>query len=304
MKKILRILLIALILGAFIFTQNAHGEFTVDTGQKATYRLHEAFHNITISTTSELFEGFSDNGTVIIDNNSTIEIEVSEISTFNLDWKSVNSSLQMTGSCTNSVEAVDWSSFLIKAVYLLNFYVNFFEVLDTGIIEPVYYAPFELPLFVDTSNINWNRFDTLESFTEHDVYTMFSSFDVVNRNAKHYEFNNTMLFSLDYYCSYYDDDDNQAIWDSTASFSYNMLTGVLLEASTQFNFTSLWTGIPYAANSKYKIELIDFPDNPKSTNFLDFLSNNKWYFIGASGLVVLGVTLTTIRLIRSKKQLQ
>ena len=286
MKKTPKTSLVFLVICFFLVTQNAQGIFQVETGQKVAFQITAASHDITVSSVSETFSGCVNGGT-IISNGSVIVVEVGNITATELKWKTNNLSPQLEGTCPSDVNAGDLS-FLLYVLYFFQNELNIQEVFDTGVIDPVYFAPFEVPLFVDTKPVNWLVFEGWVALLETGIGSTFSSVD-----ATYSAVNNKMTFSLWYIISSNVDPSTQLTMEYTSSFSYNMTTGILLEAETHFTYNGLYNGVSIIGSSDYKIEQTDVPSNP--FNFLEFLKEYMWYFIGGCGVLVFVIILIKIK---------
>ncbi|MHA2358311.1 MAG: GGIII-like transmembrane region-containing protein, partial [Candidatus Heimdallarchaeaceae archaeon] len=85
-------------------------------------------------------------------------------------------------------------------------------------------------------------------------------------------------------------------WNCTSSFSYDMTTGILLEADSHTVMNGSYGGDNYVINTDYNVQKTDVSD------FMEFLNKNKWYFIGGGGgLVVLILTFAIIIRVRKRR---
>ncbi len=291
-----------LIICTFFTTQFTQGVFQKEVGDKVAYKITEACHDISVSSTTEAFIGCSNDGT-IISNGSTIVVEVTEVTATELSWNTTNISPKIVGTCPSDIIMVPYTNFL-AAVY--TFLVNDFDIatiISTGVIPPIYFDPFEVPLFVDPKPQTWIYFDSMEANLESIISSIFSSEDSCSVDVIHTEIDNKMILSIVLTASSVLDPTTNFALSNYNSFSYNMTTGELLVAEMHYNIDGEYMSAPIATDSDYKIiQTAVPPDQPAPFNFLEFLSENKWYFIGgAGGIVLIGATVGIVLGVKKSK---
>ncbi|NHJ46360.1 MAG: hypothetical protein FK733_01105 [Asgard group archaeon] len=293
-------LVLLLFCSSLLLAQNTCGVFQVEIGTEVAFQIVEASHEMNVSTTTGKFEGCS-NGASIVSNGTTIIVEVTNFTTDELKFKTKNLTPEIIGTCLSDFDPQIYYNYLIAAYLFLSTDFDIVEIVSSGVVSPVYFETFEVPLFVDPKPQTWIDFAGMETFVESMVLSIFGSWDTCNVDAIYSDVSNKMTLSLLFDASAVLDPTTEFSLDSTTSFSYNMTTGVLIEAETHYTIFGLYQSAPIIANSDYKIEQTDVPIN--SFNFLEFLGENKWYFIGGSGGVILIITtIVVVSLVRKRNR--
>jgi len=289
LKKILKTGIVLLIIGSFFSGQNIHGIFQFEIGDKVAYEIMRAGYDIKVSSTAERFIGCSNSGT-ILDNGTVIVVEVMNVTTYQLKWSTTNLSPTITSTCYNNIAEMTYINFLIEVFNFLSTEFNIGEIFSTGIIDPIYFVPFEVPLFVDPKPDTWVLFDSLEGTTEAALASMVGSFTFVASEVIHTEVNNLMNLSLALYAEDTLDIDNNIAILTVTGVSYNMTSGALEEAIIYYTISGKISGVIFSVNADYRIKQTDVP--PEPFNLLIFLNENKWYFIGGgAGVIAIGATI-------------
>ncbi|MHA1762064.1 MAG: choice-of-anchor S family protein [Candidatus Heimdallarchaeota archaeon] len=291
-----------LIICSFLMTQNTLGVFQMTTGDQVAFKIIEASYDIAVETTADAFIG-CDNGGTIIAEGTTVVVEIGNITTTNLEWKTIGITPEITGTCPSDIYVTDFLEFALEVYFALISDIDLMEIINTGIIDPVYFDVFELPLFVDPKPQTWIIFDGLEVDIESAVTSIFGSWDSCVVDAVHSEANNVMTMSTSYSATYLMGPDNNYGLNSNNSFSYNMTSGELLEVENHFIIDGVVNTAAFVIDSDYKIEQTDIPVEPTPTgNFLEFLKENKWYFIGGgAGIIVIGATVGIVLGVKKSK---
>jgi hypothetical protein len=251
----------------------------------------DAIHDITVETTSDTFERCSNGGT-IIPIGTKIIVEVTEVTASQLKWNTTNLTPHMIGTCDTTFNPGDYFNFMAAVYLFLSSGINIPIIISTGIIEPIYFVPFEIPIYVDLKPQTWIDFDSYESFFESTLSLMFASWDSSSVDAVQSEVNNVMTYTSVFTASTVMDPTSNASLGSTSLFSYNMTTGELIEAENHYTMDGFITSAQFNTISDYSIEKTAVTDPTTPFNFLAFLSENKWYFIGGGvGIIVIGATV-------------
>ncbi|NHJ46362.1 MAG: hypothetical protein FK733_01115 [Asgard group archaeon] len=291
MKRKVKIsLVLLLICSSFLLAQNTQGVFQLEIGDQVAFQIVAASHEITVSSTSDTFEGCFNDGT-IISNGTIIVVEVTNVTTDELKYKTTNITPEITGTYPSDISTTVYFNFLV-AVYLFLSDVDFVEIVSSGVIDPVYFNIFELPLFVDPKPQTWLDFAAIAPFIEGTLQSMFSTWDPLSVDATYSEVGDRMTMTLTFYASDVFDPTTSIVLENYSLFSYNMTTGVLIDAGNYFTTSGTYQSAAFLTTSNYGIEQTDLPDT--RFNFLEFLSENKWYFIGGGGGVVLIITTVVV----------
>lgn len=285
----MKAVLVILIICSFIVTQNTQGVFQQAVGDKVAYKIVEAYHDIAVESTTAKFIGCSNNGTIIAEE-STIVAEVIEVTTTDLTWNTTKIKPEMTGKCHSLFFPSIYYNYLSKAYVFLGYKLDFPTIIGTGVIEPIYFEPFELPLFVDPKPQTWLDFVDIEFNFEASMIAGLAGWDTVYVDVTHSEVNNNMTISLVLSATWVQDASNSYTLIALSSFSYDMISGKLLAAKNNFNTHGVVTDASFATSSHYNIKQTDVP------------VALMWYFIGgAGGLVVIGATVGIILGVKKSK---
>jgi hypothetical protein len=286
--------------------QNIHGVFQFDVGDTITYEIVRAGRDITVSTTTDSFSGCNNSGT-ILENGTLIEVQVTNVETSYLEWNTSNLSPTMEGTCLSLIYKLYYIEFTNEVGYFLAD-LDLAEIISTGVIAPLYFDPIFIPLFIDPKPDNWISFNNTMYDILIDVnYNMYMGWwDVLSANLEVSDTNNFFSFTLDFVASTVGDprpDYNKTI-ESSAFASYNMTSGALVEASVNHTIYGIEEGISYATYSDYMIQQYESPSD--GFNFLNFLKENKWYFIGGAGGVgvialTVGITVGVMKISAKRK---
>ncbi|NHJ39925.1 MAG: hypothetical protein FK731_07815 [Asgard group archaeon] len=289
MKKILKISIVLLIIGSFFGMQNVQGVFQFEIGDKVAFEIVRAGHDITVSTTADRFIGCSNSGT-ILDNGTVIVVEVMNVTSTELKWNTTNLSPTIIGTCFDDINEMTYINFLTDMIQFISTEFNFGEIITSGVIDPIYFVPFEVPLFVDPKPETWILFGNIEGTAESLLASTFGGWTILANDVIHSEVNNLMNLSLVFAAANIIDVDNDMALFTATLVSYNMTSGALQEAFIYYTVYGKYSGVSFITYSEYKIKQTDVPTEP--FNFLNFLKENKWYFIGGgAGVVAIGAII-------------
>ncbi len=269
--------------------QNVQGVFQFEIGDKVAFEIVRAGYDIKVSTTADRFIGCSNSGT-ILDNGTIIVVEVMNVTSTELKWNTTKLSPTIIGTCYVDINEMTYFFFLTDFFQFISVDFNLGEIISSGVIDPIYFVPFEVPLFVDPKPETWIHFGNLEGTIETALASTFSGWTIFASDVIHSEVNNLMNLSLVLAVADITDIDNDMTIVSFTYVSYNMTSGALQEAAIYHNVYGKYSGVSFIAYSDYKIKQTNVPLEP--FNFLNFLKENKWYFIGGgAGVVVIGATI-------------
>ena len=228
---------------------------------------------------------------------TTIKILIESITASELKWNTTIGSTYITGTCPETVTQQPYIDFLIRGKDLF-IDAKITPIYSTGVIEPLYYDPLVFPLFISIAPVSW---DVLEYLVLDQTWVLTNYIGLTyidDYDSTYTDSNNTV--SLDWWY-YYDVDgmmphDPDLTYNCSTSFSYDKDTGILLNVDSFVDMTGEYQNTPFSVNSEYSIEKTDVSD------FVEFLDEYKWYFIGGGGgLIVLIVTSTiVIRVIKRR----
>ena len=294
LKKIIKISVIIFVLSSFILALNTHGAFGVEVGQVIKYKITKARNTITFEHLEETFAGYMVNDS-IYEEDTTVKVTIESITASELKWNATIGGTPITEIVPETFPIQTYRDFLMRGTDLY-YDATIGTIYSSGEIEPLYFDPF--PLFMDTASVSW---DVLEGFVtyQYDELDLNIGIYVVDEYGSSYtDANDIVTMNWWYTFEWFGIDpwEPDILYNCSTSFSYGKTTGMLLHLDAVVNMTGEHQNTPYTALSEYSIEQTDVSD------FAEFLSEYKWYFIGGGGgLIVLTVTsIIVIRVIKRR----
>ncbi|NHJ47434.1 MAG: hypothetical protein FK733_06585 [Asgard group archaeon] len=292
MKKIIKLSIVILILGSFILAQNTQGVFGVEVGDQVKFKMLESKISVEFNGTAGSFSGFKADST-IIDVGTSFKVNVESITASELDWNSTIGSVTFDGMCPLALPIMDLMEFLVG--YQLAMTYDIMTIYNGGEMTPVYLDVFYFDPFVDTAPMNWDMFEYIVTEQGNTLNVFYSG--ITDYDATCTTENNEMTFW--WYFNFYQQmspdplTEMSIINDMTAI--YDTTTGVLQEAIIDFQYNGTFGAVEMG------LELDQHIVKSDQSDFVEFLDNNKWYFIGGgSGLIVL--TLAIVIIVKIKKK--
>ncbi len=294
LNKQIKIIFAILLVGLIIIPQNTKGLFGVEVNHQTAYRISKASYDVTVDTAAEVFSGFLVDGDIIAEN-TVMVINVESIDPTELTWNSTVNNKTTTGICSDAFDSMAFTEFVLSAQYLLQTW-DMSTIISSGVIPPEYLDAFYLPLFVSIAPITWTSMEQISldmgSYLDSTYGMIGIVLDVNEGNWTEtsevasfeywYQFNYTISPSPPSYIE----------MNSITNFKYDKTTGSLLEAEIDLDMQGYWGGYPFVILVDYFVEQTRLP-----FNFLEFLTENMWYFVGGgAGLVVIAIIAIVFKL--------
>lgn len=282
----MKISLVILILGSFIFAQNTQGNFMVSVGDQVKFKMLDSEISVEFGNLADSFPGFLVDDTVI-DVGTSFKVNVEEITLTELDWNTTIGSNTEFGTCP---VAFSTSLLMFLAGQDSTFTFDLPTIYSSGVIPEKHLDLFYLEPFVDVAPAIWTQFEDMvtDQTTLLDLifpypYTSDATYsDDNNTMTIWWYFDLTVLLSPDPLLEISIINDVQ--------FSYDMTTGVLQEVLLDFQYNGTYMDFEFMNEIDQHLIQTDQSD------FVEFLDEYKWYFVGGgSGLIALSLIFTIIR---------
>lgn len=288
----MKISLVILIVSSFIFAQNTQGNFIVSVGDQVKFKMLESEISVEFGNLAESFPGFLVNSTVV-DVGTSFKLNVEEITLTELDWNTTIGSNTEFGTCPLAFPYTTLLMFL--AGQDLSMLYDLATIYSSGVIEEKHLDLFYLEPFVDVAPITWTSFETIVT----DQTTLLDSIFPFpfTSNATYSDDNNTMTiwWYFDLYILFSPSPLSEITFMNDVTFTYDMTTGVLQEVLLDYQYNGTYLDF------EFMIEMDQHVIQTDQSDFVEFLDEYKWYFVGGgSGLIALILTISIIARVRKR----
>lgn len=292
LKKIMKISLVILIVSSFIIAQNTQGNFMVSVGDQVKFKMLESEISVEFGNLADSFPGFLVNNTVI-DVGTSFKVNVEVITLTELFWNTTIGSNTEFG--TSPVAYPDSILSMFLAGQDSTFIFDLSGYYSSGVIPEKHLDLFYLEPFVDAAPITWTSFETL--VTDQTTFLDLIFPYPYTSDATYNDDNNTMtiwwFYDLSVLLSPSPLLEISIINDVT--FSYDMTTGVLQEVLLDFQYNGTYMDFEFMNEIDQHLIQTDQSD------FVEFLDEYKWYFVGGGGgLIALILAFTIIARVRKR----
>ncbi|MHA1123004.1 MAG: choice-of-anchor S family protein [Candidatus Heimdallarchaeota archaeon] len=283
MKKIIKISFVILIMSSFLLAQNTQGAFMVSVGDQVKFKLLDSEISVEFGSLAEAFPGFLVNNT-LVDIGTSFKLNVEEITATELDWNSTIGTNTMFGTCPLDISVAYSDIAMLLTGYNLMMLYDPMDIYTTGEIDAEYLDIFMFPPFVDTAPITWTMFETIITDQSSFLGSIFPFAPEINSDATFSDANDTM--SAWWYFDFTVLMSPSPLMEITVmndiTFSYEMTTGILQEVIIDFQYNGTMD------TSEFTVEMDQHLIQSDQSDFVEFLDDYKWYFIGGGGgLIVL-----------------
>ena len=281
-----------LIISSFIFAQNTQGNFMVSVGDQYKFKMLESEISVEFGNLADSFPGFLVNNTVV-DVGTSFKVNVEEITLTELDWNTTIGSNTEFGACPVAYPDSILTMFL--AGQDSTFIFDLSGYYSSGVIAEKHLDLFYLEPFVDVAPAIWTQFEDL-------VNDQTTLLDLIfpypyTSDATYSDDNNTMTiwWFYDLYALLSPDPLLEISIINDVTFSYDMTTGVLQEVLLDFQYNGTYMGFEFMNEIDQHLIQTDQSD------FVEFLDEYKWYFVGGGGGLIV-IILTIAIIVRVKKR--
>jgi len=281
-----------------ILPQNTLANFGVEVDYQTAYKISEARYEVNVDTVDETFSGYLLDGE-LQEENTKIIINVESIDTTELTWNTTVNNNTITGACPDVFDGMAFQNFLLSAYFLLQTF-DVSTIISSGIVDPEYLDAFYLPLFVSIAPATWTTMEQFSIDQETFLDSIFGLLSIVieDKGTNWVETSDTVSLEYWYSFNYTIMTPSYIVMNSSTSFSYDKTTGSLLDAEMDNTLSGDFGGYLFIITEKYSIEKTNLP-----FNLIEFLTENKWYFIGGgAGLGVIAITVIGFRLNAKRKK--
>ena len=281
---------------SFLLTQNTQSAFMVSAGDQVKYKVLDSEISVEYGSLAEAFPGFLVNNT-LVDLGTSFKLNVEEITATELDWNSTIGSNTMFGTCPLDFTMVYSDIAMFLTGYNLMMLYDLAVVHTSGEIEAEYLEPFIFPPFVDTAPITWTMCEAIVTDQETLLSSIFMMVPEINSDATFSDANDTM--TLWWYFDFTMLMSPSPLIEITVmndiTVSYDMTTGILQEVIVDFQYNGTYGDVEFIVEMDQHVIQTD------QSNFVEFLDEYKWYFIGGGGgLIVLIIGFTIIIRVRKR----
>ncbi|MBK5115034.1 MAG: hypothetical protein KGD59_14020 [Candidatus Heimdallarchaeota archaeon] len=283
MKKIMKISFVILIISSFLLARNTQSAFNVSVGDQVKFKVLDSEISVEFGSLAESFSGFLVNNT-LVDIGTSFKLNVEEITASELDWNSTIGSNTMFGTCPLDISSAYTEIAMFLTGYSLMMTYDIMVIYSSGEIDAEYLDPFAFPPFVDTAPITWTSFESIVTDQATLLSSIFSFIPVINSDATFSDANDTMTiwWYFDFYMLVSPSPLMEISVINDVTFSYDMITGILQEVILDFQYNGTMD------TSEFAVEMNQHVIQTDQSDFVEFLNEYKWYFIGGGGgLVVL-----------------
>ncbi|MCE7746667.1 MAG: hypothetical protein GPJ52_16185 [Candidatus Heimdallarchaeota archaeon] len=289
MKRIIKISFVIFIISSFLLAQNTQSVFNVSVGDQVKFKVLDSEISLEFGSLAEAFPGFLVNNT-LVDIGTSFKLNVEEITASELNWNSTIGSNTMFGTCPLDISVV-----YSEIIYLLTGY-NFMMLYDmsvihsTGEIDAEYLDLFYFPPFVNTAPVTWTMFETLVTDQESLLNSIFIFAPEINSDATFSDANDimTIWWYFDFTIQMSPSPLVEVTLMNDITFTYDMLTGILQETKIDLQYNGTY-------DSEFFVEMDQHVIQSDQSDFVEFLDEYKWYFVGGGGgLIVLIVGFAII----------
>ncbi|NHJ84364.1 MAG: hypothetical protein FK734_02820 [Asgard group archaeon] len=296
MHKRLKLASVIIILNLILLTTPAQGSFGVDVGQKYKFKVIDSYTGGYYDYLTSDFAGFTFSS-LIIPTPKIHSIYIESVSASSLAWNSTLNNVTVHGSCPSPVDLISVLNWLIIG-YNLPIEFSIIEISSSGEIEPYYLPAFTFPLFVDAAPATWDTFDLLYDALDSSmtgISGMFSEFSYEAtkiESVESYTMNLWFIGTLDIIV-----EPTLSIYlYSNSTFTYDKTLGMLKESENIGQYNGTYTSDNFSFRLHHQVVQTDISD------VMQFIVENKWYFIGGgSGLAAL-ILLVIFFGIRKRKR--
>ena len=289
MKRIIKISFVVLIISSFLLAQNTQSVFNVSVGDQVKFKALNSEISVEFGSLAEAFPGFLVNNT-LVDIGTSFILNVEEITATELNWNSTIGSNTMFGTCPLDISLAYSDIIFFLTGYSFMMLYDMAVIHSTGEIDTEYLDLFYLPPFVNTAPVTWTMFEALVTDQDTLLNSIFIFAPEINSDATFSDANDTMTiwWYFDFTVLMSPSPLVEVTLMNDITFTYDMLTGILQEVKIDLQYNGTY-------DSEFLVEMDQHVIQSDQSDFVEFLNEYKWYFIGGGGgLIVLIVGFAII----------